>query len=116
MISPKSYVVKTLKITLFIFKVVRGFIDKLEQVSDDPTLKEEMEAQVKITNAEPNKIQQVRSYFRRSDSSKFNFTFALPYLLLGCLVGQLGSRCHWRSVLQVQEQTREPAIKRQPVR
>ena len=32
------------------FKVVKGFIQKLEQVSDDPTLKEEMEAMVKSSS------------------------------------------------------------------
>ena len=30
------------------FKVAKGFIQKLEEVSEDPSLKEEMEAEVKI--------------------------------------------------------------------
>lgn len=34
------------------FKVARGFIDKLQQVSDDPSLKEEMEAEVQKTYSE----------------------------------------------------------------
>ena len=34
------------------FKVARGFIDKLQQVSDDPSLKEEMEAEVQKTCSE----------------------------------------------------------------
>jgi len=33
------------------FKVAKGFIQKLEQVSEDPTLKEEMEAEVNSTNS-----------------------------------------------------------------
>ena len=32
------------------FQVSRGFIDKLEQVSKDPSLKEEMESEVMSTN------------------------------------------------------------------
>eukprot|EP00095_Tigriopus_kingsejongensis_P012694 maker-scaffold22_size673200-snap-gene-5.35 protein:Tk12694 transcript:maker-scaffold22_size673200-snap-gene-5.35-mRNA-1 annotation:"hypothetical protein TcasGA2_TC008834" len=34
------------------FKVVRGFIDKLEQVSNNPSLREEMESEVKSTNSD----------------------------------------------------------------
>lgn len=34
------------------FKVLRGFIDKLEQVSENPALQEEMESEVKSTNSE----------------------------------------------------------------
>ena len=34
------------------FKVVRGFVDKLEQVSNDPSLREEMEAEVQVTHSE----------------------------------------------------------------
>ena len=35
----------------FLIQVVRGFIDKLEQVSKNPDLKDEMEAEVLSTNA-----------------------------------------------------------------
>lgn len=36
------------------FKIIKGFLDKLQQVSDDPNLREEMEFNVKITTTHPS--------------------------------------------------------------
>jgi SCY1-like protein 1 len=38
------------------FKVVRGFVDKLELVSDDPSLREEMESEVQKSHSDASKI------------------------------------------------------------
>ena len=36
----------------FLLQVARGFMEKLEQVSEDPSLKEEMEKEVHSTSAQ----------------------------------------------------------------